>query len=137
MQTPLRISFRDLQSTELQSTRALESRIRDHLMRLERFHPPILQCHVIIDGSAPRSTKVAAVEITIELKVSGCEISVRRAPSPADDDLYIALRDAFDAAKRLLRDHVRACECGGMRNDANQQPSSQGDTPYSAAAARS
>lgn len=131
MQTPLRISFR-----EMQSTRALESRIRDHLMRLERFHPPILHCHVIIDASAPHTTKVAAVEITIDLKVPGCEISVRRAPSPAQDDLYIALRDAFDAAKRLLRDHVRACECRGIRNDLDRQPSSQSDTPYSAATAR-
>ena len=131
MRTPLRISFR-----ELQPTPGLEARIRDHLMWLERFHPPILHCHVIIDASAPRLTKAAAVEITIDLKVPGCEISVRRAPSPPEDDLYIALRDAFDAAKRLLRDHVRACECGGIRNDANQQPSSQGDTVYSAAAAR-
>jgi ribosome-associated translation inhibitor RaiA len=131
MQTPLRISFR-----ELQSTRALESRIRDHLMRLERFHPPILQCHVIIDASAPHATKAAAVEITIELKVPGCEICVHRAPGPDQDDLYIALRDAFDAAKRLLRDHVRACECRGIRNDSDQQSPSQSDTAYSAATAR-
>lgn len=128
MPTPLRISFR-----ELHPARAVESRIRDHLMRLERFHPPILHCHVIIDASAPRSTKTAEVEITIELKVPGCEISVRRAPNPAEDDLYIALRDAFDAAKRLLRDHVRACECSGIRKD--QQSSSQGDTPFSVARA--
>jgi ribosome-associated translation inhibitor RaiA len=131
MQTPLRISLR-----ELQSTRALESRIRDHLMRLERFHPPILHCHVIIDASAPHATKAAAVEITIDLKVPGCEICVRRTPNPAQDDLYVALRDAFDAAKRLLRDHARACECRGMRSDPDQQPSSQGDTLYSAATAR-
>lgn len=126
MQTPLRISFR-----ELQSTRAFEFRIRDHLMRLERFHPPILNCHVIIDASAPRSTKQSAVEITIDLKVPGCEISVRRVPSPTDDDLYIALRDAFDAAKRLLRDHARACECRGVRMDSGPQRSSYSETPDS------
>ena len=131
MQTPLRTSFR-----EMQPTRALESRIRDHLMRLERFHPPILNCHVIIDACAPRATKQAAVEITIDLRVPGCEISVHRAPSPADDDLYLALRDAFDAAKRLLRDHARTCECRGARMDSDQQLSSHDQSAYSAASAR-
>jgi ribosome-associated translation inhibitor RaiA len=132
MQTPLRITLRDLQST-----RALEPRIRDHLMRLERFHPPILSCHVIIDASPPRPTKHAAVEITIDLKVPGCEISVRRAPSPAEDDVYIALRDAFDAAKRLLRDHARVCECRGERMHSDQRLSSLEEPSCSTAGARS
>ena len=116
MPTPLRISFR-----ELQPTTALESRIRDHLIRLERFHPPILECHVILDASAPLSTKEAAADVTINLKVPGCEISVHRAPTAMQEDVYIVLRDAFDAAKRLLRDHARECECRSSRIDSDQQ----------------
>lgn len=105
MTAPLKITFR-----ELSRSTALEARIQDHLMRLERFHPPILHCHVILDASVPLSN-ASTLDITIELKVPGCEICVHRAPTPAHEDIYVALRDAFDAAKRLLRDHARVCEC--------------------------
>jgi ribosomal subunit interface protein len=110
MQTPLRITCHKLRSTP-----ALKARICEHLLRLERFHHPILTCHVILQARTEARAE-EAVEITIDLKVPGCEISVHRVPSESQLDMYVALRDAFDAAKRLLQDHVRTCPCRLVRH---------------------
>jgi ribosome-associated translation inhibitor RaiA len=110
MQTPLRITCR-----ELQPTAALEARIREHLIRLERFHSLLLGCHVILEASTHAHEGGPAVDITIYLEVSDGELSVHRQPSESQDDIYIVLRNAFDTAKRVLKDHTRVCECRAQR----------------------
>jgi ribosome-associated translation inhibitor RaiA len=42
--------------------------------------------------------------VRIDLKVPGKEIVVNR---DHDEDIYVALRDAFDVARRQLEDHAR------------------------------
>ncbi len=48
-------------------------------------------------------------QLRIHLTVPGGEIIVNRDPSEhhAHEDVYVAIRDAFDAARRQLEDHVR------------------------------
>ncbi len=47
--------------------------------------------------------------IRVDLKVPGEEIVVKRDPSEhhAHEDIYVAVRDCFDAVRRQLEDHVR------------------------------
>ncbi len=99
----------------LQRTPALESSVRDHVRMLEEIHRPILGCHVIIERSVFAHNETFPFDITVELKVTGCEICAHRASREDQCDLYVALRDTFEVAKRLLQDHERACGCLGAR----------------------
>lgn len=103
VRTPLRITFRHLAACQ-----AIEARIREHVERLERFHTCITDCHVIVEAPpVRRRRKPSPFNIKIDLTVTGKEISVSSdaAQREAHADVYIALRDAFDTVRRLLRRH--------------------------------
>ena len=117
MQTPLRIAFRHMPPSP-----AVEARIREHVDRLERFHNRITGCHVVIETPAAHRHKGAPFDVKIELTVPGGDISVRseRAEHEAHADVYVALRDAFDSARRRLQDHARERR-GDVKHHAPKQ----------------
>jgi ribosomal subunit interface protein len=104
MQTPLRITFRHMDSSP-----AVEARVHEHVDRLERFYDQITGCHVVVEAPPAHRRKGAPFDIKIDLVVPGGEIAVRseRAEHEAHMDVYVALRDAFDSARRLLQDYAR------------------------------
>jgi ribosomal subunit interface protein len=115
MQTPLRITFRHLQPSP-----AVEARVREHVERLERFHDRITGCQVIVEAPAAHRHKGAPFNVKIALSLPGAEINVH---SERTDDVYVALRDAFDIVKRCLNDHARehrnGDRLGGARSLCN------------------
>ncbi|HKQ12650.1 MAG TPA: HPF/RaiA family ribosome-associated protein [Steroidobacteraceae bacterium] len=100
MQTPLRITFRHMHSSP-----AVEARVRELVERLERFYDRITGCHVVVEAPPAHRNKGAPFEVKIDLTVPGGEIAVRseRAEQEAHMDVYVALRDAFDSARRRLQ----------------------------------
>lgn len=104
MQTPLRITFRHMLPSP-----AVEARVREHVERLERFYDRITGCHVVVEGPPAHRHKGAPFDIKIDLTLPGGEIAVRseRAEHEAHMDVYVALRDVFDKARRLLQDYAR------------------------------
>jgi ribosome-associated translation inhibitor RaiA len=101
---PLQITFRHLDHSP-----ALESRIRALVARLEKFHARITHCRVIV-GSPPGHRRHGAVyDFHIEIGLPDEVIAVRhaRAAAPAHQDPFVALRDAFRAARRKLEDYRR------------------------------
>jgi cold shock CspA family protein/ribosome-associated translation inhibitor RaiA len=88
---------------------AVEARVREHVDRLERFHSRITGCHVVIEAPPAHRHHGAPFDVKIELTVPGGEIAVRseRAEHEAHMDVYVALRDAFDSARRRLQDYER------------------------------
>jgi ribosome-associated translation inhibitor RaiA len=103
MQTPLQLTFRHLDPSA-----AVEERVRELVTHLERFHDRITGCHVVIEAPPAHRNKGAPFDVKVDLIVPGSRISVRsdRAEHPTHADVYVALRDAFDAAKRALKDHA-------------------------------
>jgi cold shock CspA family protein len=104
MQTPLRISFQDMEPSP-----AIESRIRDMAAKLERFHDRIIGCSVVVEAPHRRRRKGQLCNVRITLSVPGKDIHVGHTgpQNHAHEDINVAIRDAFDAANRLLEDHVR------------------------------
>jgi ribosomal subunit interface protein len=100
MQTPLRITFRHLQPSP-----AVEARVREYVERIERFHDRITGCQVIVEAPAAHRHKGAPFNVKIALSLPGAEIN---AHSERTDDVYVALRDAFDIVKRCLKDQARS-----------------------------
>lgn len=99
----LQVTFRNIDTSE-----AVERKVRERAGELERFFDRIIACHVVIER--PRRRRQGDLyRVGIDLTVPGKRIAVRR--SPGDDeahrDVYVAVRDAFDAARRRLEDHAR------------------------------
>lgn len=103
MDFPLEIVIRDIPRTE-----ELEKRIRDKVSKLAEFHPRITRCRVVLASPAQHHHRKAPYQVRIEIGVPGPEIVVTRESEqdPAHEDLNIALRDAFDAARRQIQDRL-------------------------------
>lgn len=99
MKTPLQITFRDIPHSD-----ALDAHIRDRAQKLDQVFGDIISCRVVVEQPAKHQQQGKPFNIHIDLGVPGSEIVVDR---QANEDIYVALRDAFDAAKRQLEDYAR------------------------------
>lgn len=104
MQLPLQITFRHMDPSA-----ALEARIRQRAEELDQFFDRIISCRVVVEKGARRHQQGNIFEVRVDLSIPGREIVVGREPglNHAHEDPYVALRDAFDAVRRLLDDSVR------------------------------
>lgn len=104
MQLPLKITFRHVDHSP-----ALENRIRELAARLDRFSAHIMSCHVTVEAPHKHQHQGQLYDVRIDIAVPGNEIAIRRT-RPVDhahEDPYVALRDAFNAARRKLQDYER------------------------------
>ncbi len=108
MDIPLQISLHGIGHSD-----ALYNSIRERAGKLERFHEHIVSCRVVLELGARHARQGKQVNVRIDLKVPGGELAVTR---EHDEDVQVALREAFDAARRQLEDHVRE------KRDARRQP---------------
>jgi ribosomal subunit interface protein len=99
MQIPMQITIRDMEHSE-----ALETHIRQKAQKLDEFYNHIMSCRVVVEMPHKHHHQGKQFNVRIDIGVPGNEIVVNRDHS---EDVYIALRDAFDAAKRQLEDYVR------------------------------
>lgn len=104
MQTEPRIAFQNMDSSP-----ALEADIRQRVAKLEDFHPRMIGCSVVVQAPHRHSHKGRIYEVRIDLSIPGEDIAVARESglNHAHEDIHVALRDAFDAARRLLEDRQR------------------------------
>jgi cold shock CspA family protein/ribosome-associated translation inhibitor RaiA len=104
MQTLPQVSFDDLPVDEQVRDAAL-----DHVAALERLWNRITGCHVVIAQPHRHHRQGRLWSVRIELVVPGGEIVVNREHQQdhAHEDVFVALRDAFEAAERQLEDYVR------------------------------
>ena len=99
MAIPLRISFH-----QIPSSAALEDHIREKVQSLEQLHPNLTRCNVTIEQPHHHKNQGNAFNVRIDLYVPGDEIVVNR---DSDEDPYVALRDAFEAARRKVVKHAQ------------------------------
>jgi len=104
MQLPIQITFRKMDTSP-----SVEANIRERAEALEKFFDRITSCRVVVEQSARRLHKGKLYHIRVDLTVPGREIVVKRDPPEhhAHEDILVAVRDVFDAARRQLEDHAR------------------------------
>ncbi len=104
MKLPLQITFRDMPSSE-----AVETRIREKAAKLDEFYDRIMSCRVVVEAPHRRHHQGKLYHVRIDLTVPEGEIVASREPHDrhSHEDVYVAIRDAFDAARRQLEDHAR------------------------------
>lgn len=101
---PLQINFRHLANSE-----AVESRVRHKVALLGNIYPNIQHCRVTIEQLHRHHTQGAHFHVRIDVAVPGHELIADRAPdqNQAYTDVYVVLRDAFDAMRRQLETLLR------------------------------
>jgi hypothetical protein len=121
MQTPPTVTFRGVRYPAI-----LENDVRTRLARLERFYPAIVSARVRVDLSG-RHKEGNRFRVLVELGVPGADVIVahnasirpallasgRRRIRKQDEAGYphrharVAIREAFEAARRRLQEHAR------------------------------
>lgn len=104
MKLPLQVVFRNMEPSD-----AVSAVIRDHVDRLGAFYEHIISCRVVVELHHRHHHKGNLYHVRIDLKVPDAEIVAGREPSEhrTYEDVYVAVRDAFDALRRQLEDHAR------------------------------
>lgn len=103
MQKPLQITFRNLPHSD-----AVESRIRKQVAKLEALYDRIHSCRVVVNAPHHHQYKGNHYQVTIDLAVPNEKIVVNREPKAqqSHENCYVAVRDAFVAARRQLKSYV-------------------------------
>lgn len=93
MEVPLQITLRDLKRSD-----ALSARIRGDADRLERLHPEITRCRVVVEEAARHRHRGREFSVHVEVRVPGREALV--STEQRHNDVYVAVRDAFEAVRK-------------------------------------
>ena len=104
MNTPLEISFKGLDKSDV-----IEAKIADRAAKLEKHFDRMTHCRVVVSAPNKHHHKGKTYEIKIDIGIPGAApllVSHEAAVGQAQEDLKIALRDAFDAADRRLHEIV-------------------------------
>lgn len=104
MDFPIEIDFRNFERSEF-----VETAVRERCEKLGRFSSEIMRCKVTVAAPHKHHSQGNLYHVSIDLHVPGTEIVINRDPGKnhSHEDVYVAIRDAFDAAIRKLQDYVR------------------------------
>jgi ribosomal subunit interface protein len=94
MTFPIQLTFHQMDHSE-----ALEQAIRERSDKLGKFHPNITNVHVAVTQETRHSNKGRLFKVKLDVHVKGKSFAITQ---QGDEDAFVAARDAFDAAKRLL-----------------------------------
>ena len=98
MQIPMQITVRNMPHSI-----ALDKHIREKIRELEEHFSPIVSCHVVVDLPHRHLHGGRQCNVRIDLSVPKQEIFVNL---DHHEDVYAALRNAFDSAQRLLNEYA-------------------------------
>lgn len=130
------VTFRRIRATDI-----LEADIRKRLAKLETYCSSIKTAHVTVEPSGRHHEHGSHYRVRIDLTVPGAEVvvgheaalrhtarvkaveRVRKSDEPnrAHRDAHIAVREAFEAARRRLQDYARV-----QRGQVKQKASARG-----------
>ncbi len=104
MEKPLEIRFHRMDPSP-----AVEARIREKMAALEQVAPRLISCRVVVEKEDRSQQKGNLFRVKLDLGMPGKDIAVSRAgpKDHAHEDVYVAVRDAFAAARRQLKDRNR------------------------------
>ncbi|MBN8873981.1 MAG: ribosome-associated translation inhibitor RaiA [Rhodospirillales bacterium] len=103
MAADVRISFRGMESSP-----AVEAQVQRRLAELEQVSDRISACRVTLEMGHRHHRHGNIYHVHVDLSIPGRQIIVNRESGHdhAHEDIYVALRDAFDAARRQLQEHM-------------------------------
>ncbi|MBI1372592.1 MAG: hypothetical protein GC159_07500 [Phycisphaera sp.] len=112
MKAPLEIAF-----SNVERSAAVEDNVREHASKLEELYDRITSVRVMVAEPHKSGHKGKLFHVKIEVGVPGEKLMVDRDhhDNHAHEDVFVAIRDAFRAAERQLRDYVDKLHEHGRR----------------------
>lgn len=89
----------------IDQTDALTDAVQKRILKLERFCDQIITGRVVLDSPHNNHHKGRVYSVSLEIHTPNLEVRVNQDQhdNHAHEDLYIAIRDAFNVAERQLR----------------------------------
>jgi ribosomal subunit interface protein len=109
MQRPIQITSRDFKLSD-----AMRTMIERRVEALEQYFGRLTGCHVVIEAPVHHHRRGGPFSVRLDLRTPRAELSVNKQSA---DDLAVAIREAFDSARRRLEDHLRE-----LRHDVKSHP---------------
>jgi ribosome-associated translation inhibitor RaiA len=102
---PVQITFRHMESSP-----AVETRVRELTDHLGTFSDRIQSCRVVVDSPHRHHHQGKVFNVKVQLALPGDDVVVdmERPDRDGHEDVYVVLRDAFDAARRQLQQRMSA-----------------------------
>lgn len=104
MQTPLQVTMRNMDRSE-----ALDADIRQRVDKLCQHYSEIISCQIIVEAPLQHKRKGGLFKVRIDISCPVGKVVINKEPPAqrrAHEDVYVALRDAFNAADRKLEEYT-------------------------------
>lgn len=104
MQLPIQITFHNLDRSD-----AVEAKIRERGEKLDQYYGRIMSCRVVVEAQHKHHRHGNHYHVRVDVTVPDGELVASREPSEhhSHTDVYVAIRDAFDAICRQLEEYGR------------------------------
>ena len=103
----------------------VEAAIEKKIENLHKLNAHMLACHIVVSSAHHSHHASNVYHVLIEISVPGKDIIVSREDHSerAHEDVYVAIRDAFAAARRQLEDytHIRRGDVKTHRRSVNEE----------------
>lgn len=100
MSNEFQVVFHNIDQSE-----ALIDNVNKRIQKLQRFSNDIIGGRVVLDSPHNNHHKGKVFSVVIEIHTSGREVVVKQGQhdKSSHEDIYVAVRDAFNAAERQLK----------------------------------
>ena len=114
MTIPVQITFRHMEPSS-----AVETRVRELTNHLGVFSDRITSCRVVVDSPHRHHHQGKVFNVKVQLALPGEDVVVdmERPQRDGHEDVYVVIRDAFDAAKRQLQARMASLRGDETRRD--------------------
>ena len=102
MDKPVEVHFHGIEKSD-----AVEAKVREKVEKLHRHFERMTHCRVVLEAPHRNPAKPKVYQVKIEVGIPGRKdlvITHEREGAHANDDLGLAVRDAFEAAVRRIDD---------------------------------
>lgn len=99
------VVFRGMENSE-----AVKEIVEQRAEKIERHFPHVIRCEAVIEQAAKSQAQGNAFSVSLEIEIPGAEniyVSRDGGKDHAHEDVYVAIRDSFDAAHRQLESAKR------------------------------
>lgn len=126
MTSALDIHFHGIEKSD-----ALEAKVREKYSKLKRHFDRMSACRVVLEAPNRNNAKAKLFQVKIEISVPGQKpiiINHEREGGSPQDDLGLALRDAFEVATRRVDDLAAKLGDRAKSESTRRRPNGSAET---------
>jgi len=118
------ITFHGIEKSE-----AIEARVREKIAWLAGHFSRMTHCRVVVEAPHRRGHKGKLYQVKVEVTLPGqapLVVGNERDQDHAHEDVYVAIRDSFNAARRRLDDVVARMSSTAKTERSRRRPAGNG-----------